>query len=79
VTDPSLPIEFRHPALIERIVRGAIEDDPVRLHGAIVAAIELHGLTPARDAIFTPALAAAAEHSPNARDLAAKAIHRHLA
>ena len=48
--------DFRRPALVDRIVRGTLEPDPVRLHGAIVAALELHGRDDALREVFVPAL-----------------------
>jgi hypothetical protein len=58
-----LPPEFAPPALVARIVRGAIDADDVPLHGAIVAALELHGVVAAKRRVFEPALRVAAEHS----------------
>jgi hypothetical protein len=75
---PSLPFEFTPPALVARIVRGALEADDVRLHGAIVAAIELHGTVGAKRDVFGPAIEAAAKHGSTCRDVAADAIGRHV-
>jgi hypothetical protein len=67
--------EFDRPALVDRIVRGATEPDPVRLHGAIVAALELYGRDDALRAVFVPSLRRARrEHGRAARDVAAAAI-----
>ena len=73
-----LPDEFRPPTLIARIVLGAVADDDVRLHGAIVAAIELHGTVDAKRDIFQPALTAASRHGQEYRDTVANAIGRHV-
>ncbi len=73
-----LPIEFRHAALIDRIVRGAVDDDPVRLHGAIFAALEIHGAASAHDDVFTHALGALEERRGDRRLAAAAAIQEHL-
>jgi hypothetical protein len=48
----ALPGEFQPFALVERIVLGATQADQVRLHGAIVAALEIHGGYTARNIIF---------------------------
>jgi hypothetical protein len=79
MTDTSLPDEFRHSALIERIVRGAIEDDPVRLHGAIFAALEIHGRASAQQDVFAAALQTVGENCEDCRPVAAAAIRDHLA
>jgi hypothetical protein len=71
--------EFDRPALVERIVRGATEPDPVRLHGAIVAALELYGRDDALRGVFVPALARTRrEHGRAGRDVAAAAISDQL-
>ena len=51
----NIDFEFAPAALIRRIVAGALEPDLVRLHGAIVAAFEIHGADAADRDIFTPA------------------------
>ena len=55
----AMPVDpdFRRSALVDRIVRGATEPDPVRLHGAIVAALELYTREDAVRGVFVPALA----------------------
>lgn len=73
-----LPIEFHHDALIERIVRGAVDDDPVRLHGAIFAALEIHGPASAHADVFTQALGAVHELRSDRRGVVAAAIRQHL-
>jgi hypothetical protein len=70
-------IEFTPSALVARIVRGATEGDPVRMHGAIAAALQLHPGV-ARRAVFTPALELANAHSSACHELVADAIHDHL-
>jgi hypothetical protein len=77
--DRSLPVEFRHAALIERIVRGAVERDSVRLHGAVVAALEIHGPASAGKNIFEPALQAVSNRCAAWEQAAAAAISDHLA
>jgi len=71
-----LPDEFQPSALVERIILGAIQADPVRLHGAIVAALELHGAAANHD-ISSPALTEAREHSVGVGARVAAAIDRH--
>ncbi len=73
-----LPLEFHHAALIERIVRGAVDDDPVRMHGAIFAALEIHGPASARDDVFTQALGVVQESHSDRRVVMANAIQQHL-
>jgi hypothetical protein len=77
VTRP-LPIEFQPSTLVERMILGAVNSDPVRLHGAIVAALEIHGITHARTHVFTPALIAAHDHNADVSGSVAAAIHSHL-
>jgi hypothetical protein len=75
----SLPAEFQPAALVRHIVRGAAEDDPVRLHGAIVASLEIHGEAGSQARIFEPALEAAGQQSRECRRAATRAIAAHLA
>ena len=73
---PPLDIEFTPAALVVRIVRGATEGDPVRMHGAIAATLDIHPqVVPTRD-VFAPALRLAREHSPRCHGLLADAIQR---
>jgi hypothetical protein len=75
----ALDPEFRQHTLAERIVRGAVEGDPVRLHGAILAALELHAAPVALADIFRPALRAAHQrHGADCRDVIAQAISDQL-
>jgi hypothetical protein len=74
----AIPAEFRPPALIERILAGGSDADPVRLHGAIVAAFEIHGPWGARRDVLYPAIAAAGRLDQVARDAIAHAIRDHL-
>jgi len=50
-----IDVEFAPAALLRRIVDGALQHDLVRLHGAIVAAYEIHGPETAERDVFTPA------------------------
>ena len=75
----SLPIEFQPSGLVERIIQGAVSSDAVRLHGAIVAALEIHGTQHACTDVFAPALAAANHHGAKVSGSVAEAIDRHLA
>jgi hypothetical protein len=71
--------DFRRPALVDRIVRGAAERDLVRLHGAIVATLELHGRDDALRGVFVPALRRLRrEHGRGLRTVAADAISDQL-
>ena len=71
--------DFRRPALVDRIVRGATESDAVRLHGAIVAALELYGRDDALREVFVPALRRIqAEDGRAARNRASGAIRDQL-
>jgi hypothetical protein len=78
---PRMPVDpdFRRSALVDRIVRGATEPDPVRLHGAIVAALELYTRDDALRGVFVPALAQLRrEHGRAGRAVAAAAISGQL-
>jgi hypothetical protein len=76
VTSPP-DIDFTPSALAARIVRGATDGDPVRMHGAIAATLQLHRSVAHRE-VFAPALLLANEHSNACRELVADAIHDHL-
>jgi hypothetical protein len=73
-----LPDEFQPAALVQRIILGAIQPDPVRLHGAIVAALEIHGAD-ANHHVFAPALTEARQHSAGVGESVAAAIRSHTA
>lgn len=71
--------EFGQAALAGRIVRGAAENDPVRLHGAILAALELHPAAEAVTGIFALALPEGGRtHGHPCRRRIAAAIREHL-
>jgi len=72
-TPPDLPADLAHA-----IVRGAVDTDPVRLHGAIVAVLETHADSTTRQAVFHLALAELADQ-PRRHSSAATAIGHHLA
>ncbi len=69
--------EFSPAVLAERIVRGADEGDMVRLHGAIVAALDLHGRDAARREVFDAARRLAAVLSSDCHTIVTDAIHIH--
>jgi hypothetical protein len=69
--------EFSPAALAQRIVCGALEGDPVRLHGAIVAALEVYGLDLAERDVFGPARTAAAAFPSDGRRTVTHAINAH--
>src|ERR671936_639839 len=48
--------EQQREDLQQRIVTGVIDSDPVQMHGAVVAALELYPIPQARRYVFTPAL-----------------------
>lgn len=73
-----IPSEFKPAALIARILAGGADADPVRLHGAIVAAFEIHGRRGARRDVLDPAITASRGLDDAARDTIAHAIHDHL-
>ena len=76
---PPLDPEFTPSALVARIVRGAIDDDPVRLHGAIVAVLELEGRDLSPRQVFAVAVEIARDCSSACGETVAEAIADHLA
>jgi hypothetical protein len=71
--------EFGPAALAQRIVLGAAENDPVRLHGAILAALELHPPAEAVHGIFAPAMHEAGRtHGASCTERIAAAIRDHI-
>jgi hypothetical protein len=74
---PPTDIECAPSALVDRIVRGATEGDPVGMHGAIAAALQCHRQVACSD-VFAPALQRAKAHGPACHGLVADAIHDHL-
>lgn len=72
--------EFSPAILRDRIIDGAVGDDPVRLHGAIVVALELHLPAVAISEVFAPALAALGAGGGHtvAAERASSAIAEHL-
>jgi hypothetical protein len=61
-----------------RIVHGALEDDLVQMHGAIVATLELYPIHEAECLVFADAVGRLARR-PVLRTLAQTAIRNHVA
>jgi hypothetical protein len=75
----ALDPEFGQDVLAQRIVMGAAQHDRVRLHGAILAALELHPAHVAVARIFAPALREAGRaHGHGCRRMIAGAIREQL-
>lgn len=75
----ALDPEFGQDVLAQRIVMGAAQRDSVRLHGAILAALELHPPNVAVARIFAPALREAGRlHGRACRRMIAAAIRDQL-
>jgi hypothetical protein len=72
-----IDFEFSPAALARRIVRGALEHDMVRLHGGIVAALEIYGAEAAERDVFATARRLAAAFNPDCHTTVADAIGRH--
>jgi hypothetical protein len=72
-----IDFEFSPAALVQRIVRGALERDMVRMHGGIVAAFEIYGAQTAEQDVFASARRLAAACSPDCHAMVAEAIGRH--
>jgi hypothetical protein len=72
-----IDFEFSPAALAQRIVRGALENDMVRMHGGIVAAFEIYGGQTAERDVFTAARRLAAAFSPACHAKVAEAIGSH--
>ena len=73
----NIDFEFAPAALRRRIVWGVLERDAVRLHGAIVAALEIHGLEPAQRDVFVHARRLAQAFDIDCDAALAGAVHRH--
>lgn len=73
-----IPSEFAPVSLIRRIVQGALHGDPVRLHGAIVAAFEIHGLDIAQRDVFPAARRLAAKFGTDCDARVSAAIDVHI-
>ena len=72
-----IDFEFSPTALVRRIVRGAVEQDMVRMHGSIVAAFEIYGAETAERDVFSAARRLAATISPDCHTMVAEAIGSH--
>ena len=72
-----IDFEFSPAALAQRIVRGALERDMVRMHGGIMAAFEIYGAQTAERDVFAAARRLAAAFSPACHATVAEAIGSH--
>lgn len=71
--------EFREQALASRIAQGIRENDSVRTHGAIVAALQLYPIERAIADVFLPALRTLEETAgASARHAASAVIQAHV-
>lgn len=73
-----LEVGFRPRDLRAGVIAGALEDDPVRLHGSVVAVLDLHPASIALGEVFTPAVAALDQMGIDPADRARAAIAAHL-
>lgn len=71
-------VGFRPRDLRAGVIAGALEDDPVRLHGSVVAALDLHPASIALGEVFAPAVAALDQMGIDPADRARVAITAHL-
>ena len=51
-----IEVGFRPQDLRARVIAGALQDDPVRLHSALAAALDLYPPSVALSEVFTPAV-----------------------
>lgn len=73
-----IEIGFRTRDLRARVIAGALQDDPVRLHGALAAALDLYSPSVALEEVFVPAVSALDRVGVEAADRAGAAIAAHL-